>query len=135
MITFAPTMKKLILITIIAILLSACQSYSEKKQATQLEKAMHNYELLVRWGDVEKAQSFNKNITAASLKQISNIQITSYEVVQSPVLVSEKKAVQTVLIEYVLKDSQVQRKLMDQQVWELDDKTGGWLITSDVPKF
>ena len=111
-------MKKLFLITAIAILLSGCQSYSEKKQATQLEKAMHNYELLVRWGDVEKAQSFNKNITAQSLKQISNIQITSYEVVQSPILVSENKAVQTVLIEYVLKDSQVQKKLMDQQVWE-----------------
>lgn len=96
---------------------------------------MHNYEVLVRWGDIEKAQHFNMNLTTEKLEQFSNIQVTSYEVVQSPVLVNETKATQTILLGYVLKDSQVQRQLMDNQVWEYNKENEQWMITSDVPKF
>lgn len=128
-------MKKLFLLCLLTVNLIACQSYSEKKQATRLENAMHNYEVLVRWGDIEKAQHFNMNLTTEKLEQFSNIQVTSYEVVQSPVLVNETKATQTILLGYVLKDSQVQRQLMDNQVWEYNKENEQWMITSDVPKF
>jgi hypothetical protein len=66
---------------------------------------------------------------------LENIRVTSYEVVQGPIMSDETTAIQTVFIEYLYKDIQVIRNLQDRQVWRYNEEEESWALASKVPQF
>ena len=126
----------LVLIGVLVVLLSACQSLSEKHQATLLQDTLWRYQATVRWGDLAQAEAFAGAGSNPSRKKFSpDLRVTGYEVVQGPSMIEPDQAVQTVVIEYVFESNQQVRKLIDQQVWLYDSQAESWSRQSPLPEF
>ncbi len=134
-----PIFPLLIVAVLAASLLSGCQTLGERKQSTALEDTLQLYAGIIRWGALRKAYSFRDPSSMEMLDDIpsglENIRVTSYEVVQGPIMSDETTAVQTVLIEYLYKDIQVIRNLQDRQVWHYNEEEESWTLASKVPQF
>ena len=127
---------KLALLPLLLWSLTGCQTLSEKKQAAVLEETLRKYEATVRWGGMAQARSFaSDDIANFSPTRNKDLRITHYEVVQGPTQVSEEKALQTVVIQYVRESSQNVRELMDQQIWQYDAEAEKWSLQSQFPVF
>ncbi len=129
----------LIVVILATVPLSGCQTFGERKQSTALEDTLRLYAGIVRWGALRKAYSFRNPESVEALDKIPeglhNIRITSYEVIQGPVMSDEITAIQTVYIEYIHKDEQVIRTLQDKQVWHYNDEKESWTLNSKIPLF
>lgn len=121
----------------LVLLLTGCQTLSEKKQASKLESVLRNYEGVIRWGTVSEIGRFYKPDDAEGFmkKPREAMRVTQYEVVQGPTVVEENRAIQTAIIQYVFVESQVVRELMDQQTWEYDTEQERWYLISPMPDF
>jgi hypothetical protein len=117
--------------------LVACQTLGEHTRAETLESTLRSYEASIRWTSGEQAYNFlppdhkDKEYKPTS----KNIRVTHYEVVQGPTMLGEDKAIQTVVIQYVLQDSQVLKELIDKQQWGYDDEEEVWHLYSPVADF
>jgi len=134
-----PVFPLLIVAILAASLLSGCQTLGERKQSTTLEDTLRLYAGIIRWGALRKAYSFRDPSKMEMLDDIptglENIRVTSYEVVQGPIMSDETTAVQTVFIEYIHKDVQVIRNLQDRQVWRYNEEKESWALSTYVPQF
>jgi hypothetical protein len=118
------------------LLLSACQSLGEQRQATLLQDTLSRYEATLRWGDLSQARGFGSPGSAASEQQTSpDLRITRYQVVQGPSLRDRHWAQQTVVIEYVFESTQQVRELVDRQLWHYDPDTESCLRETPLPDF
>ena len=127
---------RVILFSLLLWSLTGCQTLGEKHQADVLLETLRKYEAALRWGSMQQAQSFaSADIAKFSPTRRNDIRIIHYEVVQGPAQVSEVKALQTVLIQYVHESSQSVRELLDQQVWQYDAETQTWALQSPLPDF
>jgi hypothetical protein len=125
-----------ILLCLALLVTSACQSLSEKREATLLQDTLRQYEATVRWGDLSQAQGFASDGAEVAAQQLRpDLRITSYQVVQGPSLLDRHRAVQAVAIEYVYESTQQVRELMDQQVWRYDPQAQSWSRQSPFPEF
>jgi len=130
------TVKRLALLSLTATLLAAgCGTIQNDKRSQGLEAATNAYGRAIRWGYYETAYGYvHPDRRPPVPKAIENVQVTSYEVVQPPVLQDDNaKAQQVAQIEYVLRDEQVVRKVSDRQDWSFDESTGTWWLYSPVP--
>ena len=118
------------------LLLSGCQTLSERKSTNKLEATLTSYGATVRWQPLAGIYSFlEPKLQPDSLPtNLDNIRVTNYEVTVAPRQLSETRATQTVAIEYVQKDRQVVHDMTDYQVWELSP-TGDWLRANPIPSF
>jgi hypothetical protein len=134
-----PIFPLLIMAILATSLLSGCQTLGERKQSTALEDTLQLYAGIIRWGALRKAYSFRAPSSMEMLDDIpsglENIRVTSYEVVQGPIMSDETTAIQTVFIEYLYKDIQVIRNLQDRQVWRYNEEEESWALASKVPQF
>ena len=103
----------------------------------QLEKTLHNYEMTLRWGYLQNLGDYLApdvqpagTLTEAELK---NIRITGYELMRPPVYLDLEHVTQTVQIRYVFKDRQVEKQLMDQQLWSYNHETERWNRANPIP--
>ncbi len=127
---------KIILLSLLLWSVSGCQTLSEKKQTDVLVETLKRYEATLRWGAIQQAQSFSADDAATYIPGRSkDLRIIQYEVVQGPTQVSEEKALQTVVIQYVHESSQSVRELLDQQIWQYDAEREKWLLQSPFPTF
>jgi hypothetical protein len=128
---------KLLVIVSLLSMLTACQTLGERKRAQSLEDTLRSYEATVRWSSGQHAVKFQdlQQETPDIRPQRKDIRVTSYEVVQGPTMLGEKRAVQTAIIQYVLQDSQVVKEIADQQVWLFDDTQEKWHLNSQPPEF
>ena len=120
-------------------LLGGCQTLAEKRQSTRLEKALHAYELIMRWGDLGNIDQFAlASDTAQSSEILENadkIRVTHYEVLSGPVAIDADTVMQQVLIRYIVRDTQVQKELLDRQVWRYVPEQKTWKRISKPPRF
>lgn len=119
-------------------LLSGCQSMGEIKTEKQLKATLHLYNMTIRWGRIENAyQMLQPELLAKTTipNGFENIRVIGYEVIGEPKPLSETSVTQTVSILYVYRDRQVQRQIMDQQLWEYDQKTESWSRANPIPAF
>ena len=102
-----------------------------------LEKTLHDYEMTLRWGYLQNLGDFlaPEAPPAAPLtaEELKNIRITGYEVMRSPVYFDSERVVQTVQIRYVFEDRQVEKQLLDQQVWSYDPEKERWNRANAIP--
>ena len=121
---------------LLALLLPACQTLSERSDAQKLQDTLDSYAATARWQPLANLYSFlQADLQPESLPDnLSNIRVTGYEVSGSPRKLAKDKLVQVVTIEYVQLDRQVVRTLSDRQLWQRDDQ-GKWLRANPIPVF
>jgi hypothetical protein len=114
-----------------------CAGLTDDKIATRLENATSGYRQSIRWGYWDAAVGFLHPDERLDIdpETLGNIRVTSYEVVQPPVIADDVTAVQLVRIEYVLNDRQRLESLADRQQWRYDDEMKAWWLHSGLPRF
>lgn len=125
-----------------ALMVTACGSVDtirDKQLGVDLEVYLSRYEAAVRWGNPQHAYGFLKPELADKTplpSGLENIQISQYLVVKPPILLNRTTATQTVSISYILVDRQVERSLVDHQVWERkDEESREWYRANPIPEF
>lgn len=132
------TINTILGLLVISLLLAGCQSLSKRKENQLLTQTLRSYESTIRWDDLRKAYSFLKPEQAAKTEipeGLDNIRVTGYEVISAPVALSDGNVIQAVLIQYVRKDTQMEKSINDQQLWEYDEEKLRWFLISKVPNF
>ncbi len=118
---------------------AGCESLATRKRANALTDTLRAYETAIRWGMFSHAYRLRLPEKGAKPKpppaSLDNVRVTAYEVLSPPTLVDPDTAVQTVGIEYVLKDAQTLHKLIDEQVWRYDKEHKVWRLASPAPTF
>lgn len=117
--------------------LVACQTQAVRQQASKLRDTLRAYDAVMRWSQFAQTIAFVAPDQREKLDTsvLGNIQVTAYETVSPPVLMDDTHASQTVGIEYVLKDSQAVRTLIDRQMWQFDEDSANWYLQSGLPAF
>jgi hypothetical protein len=136
--------RRLFLVTTLALLFTGCESLSpikafkDKDKQDSLTKTLHSYELTVRWGDMVQMYTFLEPDLASKTTQqenLNNIRVTSYDVVKGPAGISETQVLQTVKINYIHNDRQIQKTIVDNQEWIYHVENKEWRRTNPIPKF
>jgi hypothetical protein len=117
------------------LLLTGCQTLSERRQSESLQEVLRKYEGVIRWGGVDQASQFLRPgaMSEAGTSSAEETRVTHYEVIQGPSIVEENRAIQTAIIQYVFVNSQVVREILNQQTWEFDPESGNWYLISPLP--
>ncbi|MCB1869022.1 MAG: hypothetical protein KDI43_10950 [Gammaproteobacteria bacterium] len=115
-----------------------CQSLQSRQSNIELEKILSSYQTTVRWSSPEQAYLFlqPERYAKESLPSgLDNIRVTSYEVIRPPIALSEGVVNQTAKISYVLTDRQIERTLMDEQIWEYQAEEKIWYRINPIPEY
>lgn len=111
---------------------SSCQSMSERSRDESLTSTLLLYGKILRWqGPHEQGAML---ASPEQLPKYRGITITSYQVASNPVKTDDNSARQTAVIEYVYHDSQVIKRVIDQQIWEYDTDNKTWLRANTPPQ-
>jgi hypothetical protein len=128
----------LTLTVLAAVLLGGCATYKEDRKLEALEAATIAYAAALRWGYYETAIGYlhpDKRKVVDVPKDLTNIRVTRYDVVQPPIPSSDQTAVQVVQIDYLHQDVQRMKSLSDRQEWRYDPATRTWWLYSGLPAF
>jgi hypothetical protein len=120
------------------LLLTGCQTLGERQMEIRLENTLNKYSTAIRWSYLDKAHGFlqPKLLESESLPDNwQNIRVTRYDVMQPPAMMGEGRASQVVAISFVLRDQQVEKQIMDQQLWVYDEDAGKWFRGNKPPQF
>lgn len=103
-----------------------------------LDHTLRQYEATVRWGYLEQTYDFLQPELAENAiipKNLGEIRVTGYERVRAATKVDETSATQIVAIRYVFVDRQIEKELIDRQMWEWDEETKKWSRSNSIPDF
>lgn len=127
------------MVIVICALLAACGGRMSKKQS--LDHSLYQYAKVIRWGQFENALNFfdpktpneemPKRLDVDRLKQFG---VSSY--VASPILpgANDNSIIQDVQIKMYNLHTKREKVVVDRQVWEYDEDTHKWWLTSGLPK-
>ena len=111
----------------------------EKQLGVELEEYLKQYQGTVRWGRMEDAYGFLKPEIARQVripKGLENFRVTQYRVIKPPTFRSKTTATQTIAISYILLDRQIERTLIDDQVWQRENEQAkAWYRINPIPEF
>ena len=117
------------------LLLPACQ-LGGNRDADDLRGILYRYEAAVRWGDLRKAYAFLKPGTQVQVPAgLENIRVTAYETVNAAAPESEGRWSHTVSIQYLHRDRQQVKTLIDRQIWIKDAEGEFWYRDNPIPAF
>lgn len=123
-------------LVIAPLLAGGCSKVREEKKEIALEATTNNYHRAIRWGYYQAAYGYvHPDKRGEVPAYLENVRVTSYDVVQPPVMQDDTTATQIVEIEYLHRDRQVIKRIADRQEWRLDPETGVWWLHSGVPEF
>jgi len=129
-------MRYLLLATIL--LLTACQTARHGTAPERLTNRSVAFGDVVRWGALEKMVVFTKIDPSKPVTVpagLDNVRVTGYELASGLTEVTPTRWRQTAVIDYVLQDRQIVRKLMDHQIWVSDDEGENWYRENPLPQF
>lgn len=121
------------------VLLSACAGKSGS--GNKLNETLYAYQSTIRWGDLTGALAFvdpelreAQAPSALEERRLAQLQIVGYYV-QGSQQGAEGEFQQIVEIRVVNRNTQVERSVIDRQLWRwsVDDKA--WWLVSGLPKF
>ncbi len=127
---------RLIVCSLLLLLLAAC---ANKPNTRQQAEALYLYAGAIRWGDIEGALGFvdpktleKKPLTDVDRARYEQVQFAGY-LVKSSGPVSEEELMQIVEIRVINRHTQVERTIIDRQLWRWDEEADSWLLTSGLP--
>lgn len=121
------------------LLLIGCATFKEQQKVSALDTATDNYKDAITWGDYNIAAKYRKNQGAQGLswnfRELKKVKVTSYEILYRSVSDNNLQAQQTVEIKYYNIQNMIEKTLVDEQVWEYDEKEKAWYLQGDFPQF
>lgn len=120
------------------LLANGCETWQRQQADVQRDKVLYSYQNTVRWFGLDRAYLFMKPelLEGQTIPpNLDNIRVTAYEVIQPPLPFGEGLIKQSVKIFYVLQDRQIERNLLDEQVWEYQPEEKIWYRISPMPEF
>ena len=131
------------------LLISGCASYRNATRKEYCERAIRDYNKMIRWQEIESAAllfiesgnraSFDK--TAEDLHR-RNVTIADYRILAQHCLPEQKKAEATVEFGYFALPDNRLKTLTDHQTWIFREQNDaqpdlpeGWKLTSPLPEF
>lgn len=123
---------------LLCVLLSACQTRPFDGVPTALEDVTRQYAATARWEALDRLYAYTDDsvqVERQSVDALANIRVTAYETAGSPIATGDGRWSQTAVIDYVLNDRQVVRRLVDRQVWAPSADGNGWYRSNPVPIF
>lgn len=128
-----------VLILCLALSIAACAS--TRADGMKRDQALYTYQSTLRWGDFAGAMAFIQpdlreklQPSAIELQRMQQLQVTGYYV-KSKEQPSDTEIRQVVELRVVNKHTQVERSVIDRQVWVWDSKAGAWWLTTRLPDF
>ena len=116
-------------------LLSGCP-LAGPRYDDDLRGTLYRYEAAVRWGDPTKPYGFLRPGTEVAVPPgLGNIRVTGYEAISPPTPMEDGRWQQTVSIQYLHRDRQQVKTLIDRQVWVRDADSGHWYRDNPVPAY
>ncbi|GAB3787301.1 hypothetical protein [Dyella agri] len=120
-----------------ALLLAGC---AQNTRSDNLTSTLRAYGGAIRWDGLESALQFvdpkvlkehpPSNIDLARYQQV---RVTDYDEGSGPAAVNQDEVQQTVQISFVNIHTQVERSVVQRQVWRYDEKTKHWWLESGLP--
>lgn len=93
------------------------------------------YEDIVRWRELEKMYQFGKPDNDWKVQpNLANVRVTDYESAGLSEIGPNRWG-QSAVISYVLRDRQVVKQVLDQQIWVSDDEGKSWFRENPPPQF
>jgi hypothetical protein len=103
------------------------------------EDTTRAYRDALQWSDFQVAQAFLKipssQESPPNAEELKDIRIVNYEVRQAYPSGDKQRVRQVVSITYYRADESVLRKLTTDEVWEYDEPSERWFLSSGLPKF
>ena len=131
--------KNLMLVSLLGVvLLAGCQMVKEKNDEMKLDKLLKTYDETLRWGNLSNIYNFldaDLRKQASVPEDLEMVKVTKVRRLTPIAPISETAVTLTISIDYVLEDEQVERTLVDEQVWEQHDETGEWFRANPIPRF
>ncbi len=129
------TMRLVGLMTVV--LLAGCASQIRSDSLTNTLKA---YASTLRWGDFATAAQFvapatllAHPLTRLDMARYQQVRVTDYNDDAGPVPVSDTEVRQSVRISLVNVNTQAERTIIDNQVWQYDATSKHWWLASGLP--
>jgi hypothetical protein len=132
--------KNLMLTSLLAavVLLTSCQAIKEMSDEIKLDDLLKMYEENLRWGSLSNSYNF----LGADLREqtpvpenLEMVKVTKVRRLTPVAHISQSSATLTISIDYVFEDEQVERTLVDEQVWAQQDESGEWFRANSIPRF
>lgn len=122
-----------------ALFLLGCATAEKIIQDYEFDKVEDKYEKLLRWSDYRLANSFRKDATTEDnppdFERLKQFKVTSYRVKERAELMDKTQVRQTVEIGYYRVDSFIEKKVMDNQIWEYNTGQRKWYLLTGLPDF
>jgi hypothetical protein len=132
-------MRCLIALLLLAAFLSGCASIDQRKRVDMLNRATHEYERAIRWGEYEDAIAFRKPPVAPALNRrpdmLKRYRVTAYETRGTALNDDGTEARVLVQIKYYNEERMQEVTLTDRQTWKYDAEQGLWYLDSPLPAF
>jgi hypothetical protein len=132
-----PKWRLMLLLLLPGIMLPGCSTVEKAGKSQKRHLQFLSYDHAVRWGDLEEAYAYLKpdEVPPVIPEGLDNIRVTGYELLGPVFNLDENRVSRKVRIEYVLKDRQVVKSLIDNQVWEYDQQNEQWFRVNPLPEF
>lgn len=120
-------------------LLAGCTAMTSQSESRALELTLNAYANAIRWGDINQAipfvdpQTLKKHpLTKLDIDRYKQVHFASYT--EQPVVpVGAHEVRQVVKIDLVNINTQVERSIVDNQLWRYDAAKKHWLLVSGLP--
>ncbi|HSN01713.1 MAG TPA: hypothetical protein VLS52_11950 [Rudaea sp.] len=121
------------------VLLAGCAAMTAQSESRALELTLNAYANAIRWGDISQAIPFvdpetlkKHPLTPLDIDRYKQVHFASYS--EQPVVpVSAHEVRQVVKISLINVNTQVERSIIDNQLWRYDEAKKHWLLVSGLP--
>ncbi len=113
----------------------ALLSCAEQKRKASLDDSLSMYEKAIRWSAFDKASNYLKQSGNVDFSNFEGVQVTSYQPMGRDISDDGQRIEENVRIQYIYQQDQIERSLIDHQVWEYDEEEDRWYLMSTLPHF
>ena len=119
------------------LVLTGCTTVEEASKGQKQRQQFLSYDHTIRWGNLEDMYGYVKpgSVQVKRQKGLENFQVMSVEELGPVLEAGDNRVSRRMKIEYVHKDQQVVRTLIDEQLWEYDEEAKQWFLVSPPPVF
>jgi len=121
------------------VLLAGCATMGSQSESRALELTLNAYANAIRWGDISQAIPFvdpetlkKHPLTQLDMDRYKQVHFASYNE-QPAVPAGPHEVRQVVKISLINVNTQVERNIVDNQLWRYDEKKKHWFLVSGLP--
>lgn len=121
------------------VLLSACTGITSQSESRALQLTLNAYANAIRWGDIDQAIPFldpeylkAHPLTQLDRERYKQVHFATYTD-QNPVPVGPHEVRQVVQISLINVNTQVERSIIDNQLWRYNETDKRWRLMSGLP--